>query len=72
MRAIANSFNTTTEPVLEELAALIAQGKIEARIDTEKKVLFRKSKDRKALAYKEAIATGEHVFSEVFLLHSIW
>uniref|UniRef100_A0A7S0BQL0 PCI domain-containing protein n=1 Tax=Rhodosorus marinus TaxID=101924 RepID=A0A7S0BQL0_9RHOD len=65
MRAIANSFNTTTEPILEELGALIAQGKIEARIDTENKVLFRKKKDRKALAYKEAIATGGDIFSEV-------
>ncbi|KAJ8903836.1 hypothetical protein NDN08_000369 [Rhodosorus marinus] len=65
MKAIANSFNTTTEPVLEELSALIEQGKIKARIDTEKKVLFRKNKNRKALAYKEAIATGEDVFAEV-------
>ncbi len=56
----------TTGPKLEaELFALIESGDIQARIDTQKRALYRKSEQTQAQALEEAVEHGEEAFNDV-------
>ena len=58
IKLMAESFNTTPEELEKELASMIVSDSIQARIDSQNKVLYAKQVDQRSATFRESIATG--------------
>lgn len=56
MNSMAQQLNTTVEALEDELVHLIRAGKLQARIDSQKKILYVADTDQRWTAYQQALA----------------
>lgn len=59
MRLMATAFNVEIEALEKELAQLIMNGQIPARIDSQAKVLYARNTDQRTATFATAIKMGE-------------
>lgn len=59
MNRMAAAFHMSVEKTESELKQLIMQKEIQARIDSEKKILHKRVVDQRAVTYSNAIQTGD-------------
>lgn len=55
---MALAFNTTTNALEEELIGLILDGQIQARIDSQNKILYAKDIEQRSFAFEKSIEMG--------------
>eukprot|EP00695_Tsukubamonas_globosa_P001844 TRINITY_DN2912_c0_g1_i1.p2 TRINITY_DN2912_c0_g1~~TRINITY_DN2912_c0_g1_i1.p2 ORF type:complete len:133 (-),score=29.53 TRINITY_DN2912_c0_g1_i1:86-484(-) len=60
MVTMAESFNTTVPNLEKEIAKLITDGQIQARIDSHNKILYSRTTDQRSLTYQRAMELGEN------------
>jgi len=58
MKLMSENFNTTPELLEKELASMIVADSIQARIDSQNKVLIAKQVDQRSATFNESIHTG--------------
>lgn len=65
MNKMAKVFKTSISQLEEELLEMIDNGTIQARIDTQNRVLYAKRKNHRLSAMKAAVAEGENIVEEI-------
>eukprot|EP00891_Asterochloris_glomerata_P009379 jgi/Astpho2/9379/e_gw1.00145.49.1_t len=64
LTSMAEAFNTNESALEKELAVLIQDGPIQARIDSHNKVLYARHADRRTATFQEALQIGEDFIRE--------
>jgi COP9 signalosome complex subunit 1 len=64
LNKMAQAFNTTTQLLEKELAMLIMDGGIQARIDSHNKILYARRDNERVVTFEKAINTGREFVSE--------
>jgi len=59
LETIAIAFETTTQSIEEEIAGLISNGQIQARIDAQNKVIIARGDDKRDVAIADAVSTSQ-------------
>mmetsp|Transcript_27249 Transcript_27249/g.45593 ORF Transcript_27249/g.45593 Transcript_27249/m.45593 type:complete len:412 (-) Transcript_27249:404-1639(-) len=59
LSTMAQAFNTTVTGIEKELAALIMDNQIQARIDSHNKILYARHADQRNTTFQKTLATGE-------------
>jgi len=59
LNKMADSFNTTTSALEQELINLILEGQIQARIDSKNKILYAKDVEQRSFTFEKSIEMGK-------------
>lgn len=73
LNKMALAFNTTTNALEDELTNLILDGHIQARIDSQNKVLYAKDIDQRSVAFEKSLEMGKeyHKRTKAVVLRSL-
>lgn len=79
MRKMSVAFNTTTSALEDELIQLILDGQIQARIDSQNKILYAKDVDQRSFTFEKSLKMGKEykkrtksvILRSILLKHNI-